>query len=277
MKVNIYALIDPITCKVRYIGRTRNSLKTRLNGHYSKCTKRNNHKECWIYSLRAKGLKPKIRLLCIKEGWEESHIYERSCIKRAIAFGFNLVNNDDRGAGGVNKIITYKQKKQISNTLKKGYAEGRIKFTNTCPVIVYDLLGNKLYRFETQKACAEKLNIHVSTIETQISGKIRRCGKYQIRSEKQDNPGTYLLTRDNSNLHKAVIITDVETNISLNFESYKATAKYLNVSSTTIKRKIESGKLLKNKYSICLNNKKSDKLLETPEEDNQQPIISLND
>ena len=42
LKVNIYVLIDPITCKIRYIGRTKNRLEIRLRGHMSKCLHKKN-------------------------------------------------------------------------------------------------------------------------------------------------------------------------------------------------------------------------------------------
>lgn len=277
MNVNIYALIDPITCKIRYIGRTKNRLNVRLNGHMSKCIRKSNHKECWLYSLRVKGLKPKIKLITIVHGWEFSHKYEQNLINRCLVFGFDLVNLDDKGIGGVNKIISDDQKNKIRKTLLNGYSSGRIIPPNKTGVIVYDLNGNIIYSFDTQKQCSEKLNIHVSSIETQVSGKVLRCGKYQIRSTKQPNPGVYKITRDMSFNFKSVKVLDLDSNETFIFDSYKNAAKALNVSSPTIGRKIESGDLLRGKYSICLNVKKSDKLLENQEIDNQQPIISLND
>ena len=42
MEVKIYVLIDPVTYKIRYIGRTKCSLNTRLNGHLSKSKFKNN-------------------------------------------------------------------------------------------------------------------------------------------------------------------------------------------------------------------------------------------
>lgn len=265
MKINIYVLIDPITSKIRYIGRTKNELKIRLRGHLSKSKLKKNHKDCWIQSLLKKNMKPKIKLVTIIVGWEESHVYERNLIKKAIDFGFNLVNLDDRGQGLVNKIITEEQKLKISNTLKAGYKSGNIKYTNTCPVIVYDLLGNVIYNFSTQKKCAEYLKIHVSTIETQVSGKVKRCGEYQIRSAVQENPGPYILKRNNSFNFKKVHSFNLTTKEIKTFSSFKEAATYFNVSSPTIKRKLESGKDINNKYILSLNVKKFCELLEKPE------------
>ena len=41
VEVTLYYLIDPITNDVRYIGRTKNTLSRRLNGHLSKARKGN--------------------------------------------------------------------------------------------------------------------------------------------------------------------------------------------------------------------------------------------
>jgi len=272
IKVSIYALIDPITCKIRYIGRTKNELKIRLSGHMSKCIRKSNHKECWLYGLRINGLKPKIKLITTVYGWEFSHKYEQQLINKCIGFGFDLVNLDDKGMGGINKIISTEQRASISKTLIDGYSSGRISPTKMTSVIVYDLYGNILHKFNTQKECSEKLGVHVSSIETQVSGKVLRCRNYQIRSINQPNPGVYGITRDMSFNFKSVKVLNIDSNETIIFDSYKSAAKALKVSSPTIGRKIESGDLLRNKYSICLNIKKSDKLLETPEEDNQQPI-----
>ena len=53
MKIKIYCLYEPNTCKIRYIGRTKNSLKERLNLHLTKARNNysNSYKENWIRKL----------------------------------------------------------------------------------------------------------------------------------------------------------------------------------------------------------------------------------
>ena len=81
----IYALIDPITCKIRYIGRTKGKLTTRLNGHISKAKNKNTHKDYWIQSLKNKKLKLIIKQFKVLNcSWEESYKIEQSYIERAI-------------------------------------------------------------------------------------------------------------------------------------------------------------------------------------------------
>ena len=271
-RVNIYALIDPVTCKIRYIGRTKNDLIIRLRGHISKSRFKKTYKDCWISSLKQQNLVPRIKLIKVVNGWSNSHLYEQNLIKKALGFGFKLVNLDDRGEGAKNKIITETQKILISNTLKSGYKSKRIIPVNTRSVCIYDLFGNKLHTINSIKECALFLNIHESTVETQIYGKIKRCGKYQIRYAEDKNPGIYKISRDCSFAFKKVDALNTITSELIIYESFTQAALELSTSKTTIRRKIESGELLNGIYKLCLNIKKSDKLLETPEVDNQQPI-----
>ena len=124
MQVKIYALLDPRTCKVRYIGRTKQDrLIQRLHQHITKARycerygRRVLHKHAWIRQLLNEGLKPKIKLLCIVEGWEESHQVEIALIER-YKESRNLVNHDDRGPGELRNVKD-STKEKISNTLKE--------------------------------------------------------------------------------------------------------------------------------------------------------------
>src|SRR6478609_5586382 len=97
MRVHIYILIDPITLKIRYIGRTTNSLNKRLIGHLSKSKKGKTHKDYWLQKLMREGYIPIIKLYKTITGWKESHKYEQKLINKAINFGWDLTNSDDRG------------------------------------------------------------------------------------------------------------------------------------------------------------------------------------
>lgn len=59
----IYALIDPITEIIRYIGYTSKTLETRLRYHIYDCKSKNTHKTAWIKGLIKKGQTPIITLL----------------------------------------------------------------------------------------------------------------------------------------------------------------------------------------------------------------------
>lgn len=73
-KTYIYTLSHPVTKEVRYVGKTIN-IKRRYKQHLY--DKHNNHKSCWVKSLRNKNLKPIINILeeCYNHDWKEREIY----------------------------------------------------------------------------------------------------------------------------------------------------------------------------------------------------------
>lgn len=223
MEVKIYVLKDPITNEIRYIGRTKNSLKVRLRGHLSKSKHRRNHKECWIYSLLIKNLKPNIELLTTIIGWEESYKYEQQLIRKYLDENYNLVNLQDRGDGGKQRNFSSEQKDKISKGVKKAHENGLLH-CGRIPVKVFDLDGNFISNFISYKECAEFIGVSRKHVESSMQRKACKLRSYQIRKLNEENPG-----------------------------------KYINP------RIINNARL------------KSDKLLETLEEDNQQLIQNLND
>jgi hypothetical protein len=106
----IYALCDPITFEVRYVGKANNPYK-RFYGHRGHLMdKKQNHKVYWIALLRRKGLKPIMQILeqCDKNAWQER---ERSWI----SFYKNVCKNDltngtEGGDGATGPRKLYKQK-----------------------------------------------------------------------------------------------------------------------------------------------------------------------
>lgn len=95
----IYKLIDPITEEVRYVGKTGKLLHKRLATHISRSKEARNHKDCWILSLKSKGLKPRIELIeeALDVDWEERETYWISEYRKT----GRLTNVAD--GGGVNR------------------------------------------------------------------------------------------------------------------------------------------------------------------------------
>lgn len=95
----IYALIDPRTKEVRYIGKTIRTLDFRLRAHINSAnSKRRNLRVNWLKSLCRNGFIPEIQLLeaCDESTWEDR---ERYWIKYGRDMGWNLVNSTDGGGG----------------------------------------------------------------------------------------------------------------------------------------------------------------------------------
>lgn len=269
MKVKIYTLIDPVYFKIRYIGRTTQSLNKRLVGHISKSKLKKTHKDYWIQSLLKKGFIPRIKELKVVDGWSYSHEVEKNYIKKALKYNFKLTNHDDRGEGCKNKIITDSQKLKISNTLKYKYEKNIIKPTNTTGVSVFNLNGDFIQKFNSCSECVKILKIPRSSLEKVLSKKVKRWKNYQITYGK--NPSKYVARSKYNQNNKKVFIYNNKNKTVLEFESFILAAKYLKVSSPTIRRYIN--KLYNGIFYISNARLKLDEFRESPEVDN--PELSL--
>lgn len=98
----IYALHDPRTDAVRYVGYTADTLSGRLQRHLREARDRtrNFHRVLWIRSLVAAGVEPTIALLeevCSGADWREREMY---WYKEMLRRGCDLTNTALPGNGG---------------------------------------------------------------------------------------------------------------------------------------------------------------------------------
>lgn len=183
MTVNIYVLIDPRTLKVRYIGRTRCTLKKRLGEHL--CIDRNKRitrVKSWIKSLKSINSKPYIRLLTTCGGWEESHKLEQELIERHKE-KHDLLNHRDRGAGNPFPLNSDFTRLQISKTLKEGYASGRLKPTRTKEVHVYNVDGTFVKSYSSITNCSKDMGVYKSSIERVLNGTHRQMKGFVFKEK----------------------------------------------------------------------------------------------
>lgn len=104
----IYALIDPRTKKIRYIGKA-NDPTQRLSGHINYCKNHTSHTSNWIRQLTDANLRPDIAIIeCVKKNkWQERECY---WIKYFRKMGCSLTNSTDGGEGCTNPSKTTRQK-----------------------------------------------------------------------------------------------------------------------------------------------------------------------
>lgn len=152
----IYALCEPDTRKVRYIGKANNP-KDRLKEHVSESVKLNSHLGHWLARLRGSGVKPILAVLReVPEAiWQEEEI---GYIRQARELGMNLVNVADGGEGrfGFSPSLETRQKNRLAQTGKKRTPEA-------CDNIRRAKLGDKNPNFgrscpEATKAGTAKSN-----------------------------------------------------------------------------------------------------------------------
>ena len=192
--MRIYGLFDPHTGELRYVGQTKNSLKTRLRSHIQASSLAvDTYKVRWIKKLLSQNLKPIISEIQQLNTLEELPTAEMYWIKFFKNQGCRLTNSTDGGEGVQNPSLETRLKiaqkatgrKMINPPWNKGQkippneAVWRAAQKRSVPVI--DDLGNEYLGF---RDAALALNTTVSRIGDVIAGRLKRIKgrtfKYKI-------------------------------------------------------------------------------------------------
>lgn len=110
--VSIYGLINPITNELRYVGKTKQTLQARLNGHMKDSKRRTFSMPNWIKGLSKLNKKPEIvELECVGASeWVEAEMF---WIAYAKYLGAKLLNHSLGGDGSVGFKLTDETKNKI--------------------------------------------------------------------------------------------------------------------------------------------------------------------
>lgn len=87
----IYALADPRTCEIRYIGQTQKHPSVRLQGHLKK-EDGNKRKWAWLNELNALGIEPNVVVLEYADTLRNALAGERFWIEKGRKMGWPLLN-----------------------------------------------------------------------------------------------------------------------------------------------------------------------------------------
>lgn len=145
----IYALCEPDTGEVRYVGKADDP-KRRLNSHHSDV--RRSHRASWIKGLKLRGLLPRMELLLEvqKSDWQ---YWEREMILMFRESGCDLVNSTEGGDGVENPSKETRERmaaaklgklQSLETRRKRSLAtKGRKKSDEHKHKIAIALIGNK--------------------------------------------------------------------------------------------------------------------------------------
>ena len=135
----IYALIDPRTGEIRYIGKANNSA-ARLKSHMRDAARRKTPVYCWINKLSSLGLSPELEIIRVCDDWKAA---EREEIAKARAANMPILNiadggdepflaldtrakNGKKNAASRDKRLWYLRQK-LGNLIKAGYCSEATK------------------------------------------------------------------------------------------------------------------------------------------------------
>src|SRR6476620_3006053 len=97
--IRIYALSEPVTGELRYVGQTALTLENRLKSHtWDSTLAHKNHRTKWLKKLISQGLLPIIELL-EEVSESEANDAERFWITQFKALGCRLINVQEGGIG----------------------------------------------------------------------------------------------------------------------------------------------------------------------------------
>lgn len=126
----IYALIDPVSGKIRYVGKAAN-LRRRIKRHLTITNLRGaTHKVLWLNKLLALGLVPTIKILELAAEYEVLDKLEKKWIKHFRVLNYELTNGTEGGTGGkmspeaVKKMANSKRGKTASEEHKRRISIG---------------------------------------------------------------------------------------------------------------------------------------------------------
>lgn len=181
----IYALIDPRTDHIRYIGKTNNP-EIRLKNHLksfqlSYKTKKNS----WIKSLLKNNLKPTFEIIDIININDWS-FWEKHYISLYRSWGFNLTNLDLGGYGVSTLSEETKRKLSILNLGKKQSQETLNKRSIGCSKKIIQLTKDNQFikEWPSIKECGITLNINRGHISTVCQNKLNSIGGFKFKYKK---------------------------------------------------------------------------------------------
>lgn len=212
MNTYIYALIDPKTKDIRYIGKADN-IKVRYKGHLKKSSLRaHTHKNYWLKSLISSNLLPEIKIIAtVKEvSWKYWEIYYINYYK---SIGCSLTNTAEGGEGNT---VTTDHPRYYEIQKSKG-RKGRISEKKGIPLSKEH--RDKIKNHKYPKRCKQPKYVIDKIRETK---KIRySLGLYDFYGEK------------NSNATKVVQYS--KTNVLIkHWDCIKSASSYTNICSTAI-------------------------------------------
>lgn len=189
MQYIIYALKDPVTKEIRYIGKSASGLKRPQEHLKPKEYNKHTHKAHWVKSLILRGLQPEIEVLLVLDSGDQLDSEEIRLIAEYRAAGAALTNATDGGEGALGRKVSEETRQKVSEKKKAYYAslEGPIEAPNKKAHVFIEGVECKecatckqtlpLASFGSNSARWDKLHV-----------KCKTCHRDFMRAQREANP-----------------------------------------------------------------------------------------
>ena len=167
-KSGIYCILN-IQNNKKYIGSSIN-IWQRLQKHFS-LLRKNKHENIILQNSFNKNGEENFICFCLREHKNEDLTYLEQYYIDLLKPQYNITIQV------VRNTLSQESKIKISNTLKKRYAEG-LPITRHTEIDVYTTNGQFINTFYSIKDCAKDLNIHHTSINRVLKGKMQQCKGY---------------------------------------------------------------------------------------------------
>jgi len=238
METYIYALIDPISSQVRYVGKSNNP-KQRFKAHLNKCRKHQKHKSNWIEKLKILGLKPIFQIIDIVP-IDEWKFWEKYWISQMKTWGFNLINYTSGGDGCTFSNRTSFKKGQNSKKVI-GFNNNYIKIFEFSSATAASLYFNINRRSISANCNLKNRSKTIKDIAWFYSDYVNSIPFFEIKNliddrfnkEYKTNSGSFKKGQI-SIRSKKVLMFDLDWNFIRSFESAKEAGTYLGLTGGAI-------------------------------------------
>lgn len=186
----VYALSDPRTQEVRYIGKTATRLEGRLDTHFQPSSlKTNTKKDQWLRGMLKAGIAVEVDVLERCSGEEELNQAERFHIASWRFMGARLTNHTDGGDGAIGLKWSTASRAQASLTHKERIRPPRSEQARVS--ISRGKGGRPVFddqgvRYETLAEAARALGVRLQDVSAAAHGRIHGTGGRRLRFEGAD-------------------------------------------------------------------------------------------
>lgn len=225
----IYVLKDPITLKIRYVGKS-NKPQERYYDHINNKRDTNIHKKNWVNKLKNENLKPIIEVIdeVPIDTWK---LYEKMYIKKYLDEGCKLMNYTKGGDGGTfaNKTsfkIGDGSKKIVILNKNGDFIKTFNSITEAGCELKRDLGGICHTLNKEQKSCANYLFLYEDEYLTMSSEDIEKFVKWSIPKKTTSNVTSYK--------EKKIFQYDLNKNFIKKWNSLAEASKTLDILTSSI-------------------------------------------